>query len=272
MNTFSCRAATLAPLLLVVFARADAANADEATKGPDAEYYPTAMGTQWVMKWTYFDGTGDPTIDDVRVVDEKVVNGYRKWKVRVETRDAAKNLLEAFARAIQPPAEEDVSEFWEYYDVGKEAYVSLSLDEEAEPPLVLLYHPSKVQDVFRDEEDGTVTTVIAEGRVVDVPAGRFECDVFEIDYSGDGTEVIAVEDAGGAADGAAEDEPGADEEYVETSVIVEYWSPGVGLVMSEDYVIEDDGSRTLTARQVLVSYEVPQPAGGAPESENAKDE
>ncbi len=270
----------------------------EVRRKASEEFYPTAVGTRWVMVSDYEDGS-ESYVDDIRVVEEKTVNGYRKWKVRTVSRPREKNPLAAIAKAFVPADDAEVFEGWEFYDVGREAYVSTDLTEgfEDDPPYPLVYYPAKVQDRFEDDE-GVITTVVAVDRKVKVPAGEFQCIVYEIDYSGEGgTEVAdvdlgrvfadprrfdgmpttirisetAVFDEDSPSEETEEAAPDAGEGVADSTISVEYWAKGVGLVMTEEFDVEDDGSRTLNSRSRLVSFTVPRRDAGKADNDSEKD-
>lgn len=259
--------------LLLAFV-ASPALADEPARGPAEEFYPTRVGTHWVMRWTFTDGS-DPVQDVVGVTDEKIVNGYRKWRVRVVTGPVAKNPLVAIIKALTNPREVDeVFDAWEYYDVGEEAYVSKGVEEEDELPFPLLYYPAKEGDVFTDP-DGLPITVVAGKQKVKVPAGTFDCIVYEVDYTEGALETVSVRDDAPVADPAppapngnapSDDAPkdaapkdeGFDEDgdAFDPTITREYWSKGVGLVKVEEFDVSE-GGRKLVSTQELISFHVP---------------
>lgn len=232
--------------------------AEEPVRGPAEEFYPTRPGTRWVMQWTYTDGAA-PDRDVIGITEEKVVNGYRKWKVRVVSGPAPKNPLEGLLRAIVAPRNEDddVYDAWEYYDVGREAYVSKGVDDEGEPPYPLVFYPAKKGDTF-EYDDGLPATVIDDARKVTVPAGTFECIVFEIDYTEGELETVSLRDDEPATEAEPDGEFDPDGDAYDPTIVLEYWAKGVGLVLTEEFDVSD-GERKLSAKQELIRFTTPEP-------------
>ena len=174
------------------------------------ELYPTGVGTRWTMSTNAFvveSGQASKTIEVIEIVDDREVNGRRKWKVKTTSRPAEG----------EKNGEEMTDTFWEYYNVGYEAYFFVNIKDKSQD--VLVPYPIKGNEqVWRNNE--AQFKIKSSNKTVKVPAGTFKC--------------IACErrDRSTTDEGDDEDQPVS---YEKDFYTIEYWSPKVGLVKSETY-------------------------------------
>jgi hypothetical protein len=213
---------------------------DAAEKQPQAikEAMPTAVGTTW--RYRNYDAPRDEwdeVFSVLRIVDEQVVNGRRKWHTELvyEPSRASVLLLREIAdkTGLAPPGgRAEPERYLNYYDVVKEAYIWLPVDAQDQPiaePIARFPYPvKKGQQLHRRE--GAQSKVIDVKRKVKVEAGEFECIVVETREVNKETQEIQLD--------------------------LDYYSAGVGLVRSELYALSSEKPKLLSKLD-LIQFQQP---------------